>query len=527
MLECKIPKATISLLTVNSSNNQMLNSFSGVNLVSTFGPLGLLPHLHRLWELVASGSNILVYSQYPSIASQVVIGLASLISPINYTGDVMPYISSYDLDIHHFTEKALICKNASNKNDPNRNKQMLVGIQNSNLLPVFEDFSAVIFIGGGGGDFKLNKKNEDIITPAPVYSPPVAHNDHNNNNNNSSNNNNNNNNIDATLDSKYKAFYGHLEEDHSVKVTSLLDNNKKNLTLLSSAKSTSPLIKSFSHYYQWWCKDNETSYGDNKFCRSAFVLRNDLRKPAVSDYKIKKRFKKMKEMNFKDRVIIGNQLLRGCLQELTLTIFKSETSDVVTTNNNINTVVDNNNKNEIIPKIAVTTSSIKNKDHGLDMMDIIEWLLGIPVWIPDNVPTIIMWILIAVGVCLYFYLGLPLVALLVTVFIAPTPTHCPKKLERQLRTIIPMYILYPNKDKSSIKSKIITNKTPIDNPIISATNKENNLVINKSKKYNFSGVWKRFKSINYEEFVAVQGAGFIQRNMAANIPLTHTIIMVY
>lgn len=518
MLECKIPKATISLLTVDPNNNQMFSSFSGVNIVSTFGPLGLLPHLHRLWEVVASGSNILVYCQYPSIASQVVIGLASLIAPINYAGDLRPYISSYDLDIHHFTEEALICKNTNNKIDPNRNNQMLVGIQNSNLLPIFEDFSAVIFIGGGG-DVKLNKKNDQIM---PLnYSPPVAHN--NNNNNNKSID------IDVTLDSKYKAFYGHLEEDHSVKVTSLLGNNNNNNNKLTSISSP-PLIKSYSQYYQWWCKDNETTYGDNKFCRNAFVLRNDLRKPSVSDYKIKKRLKNMKEMNAKDRVIIGNQLLRGCLQELTLTIFKSKTPDFVSINNNVNIeVVDNNDKkNEIIPKIKVI-SSINNKEHsnGLDMMDIIEWLLGIPVWIPDNVPTIIMWSLIFVGICLYFYLGLPLVALLVTVFVVPTPTHCPKKLERQLRTIIPMYILYPNKDKSSFKSKINDDTKAIDKPIISEISKDFIPVINNGEKSNFSGVWKRFKTINYEEFVAVQGAGFIQRNMAVNIPLTHTITMVY
>jgi hypothetical protein len=46
-----------------------------------------------------------------------------------------------------------------------------------------------------------------------------------------------------------------------------------------------------------------------------------------------------------------------------------------------------------------------------------------------------------------------------------------------------------------------------------------------AQKQDLSGTWKRFKTENYEEFIGAQGAGFMQRKLAASIALTHTITM--
>lgn len=41
----------------------------------------------------------------------------------------------------------------------------------------------------------------------------------------------------------------------------------------------------------------------------------------------------------------------------------------------------------------------------------------------------------------------------------------------------------------------------------------------------FTGVWRRTNTSNYESFIGAQGAGFVQRKLAASMALTHTIDM--
>ncbi len=40
-----------------------------------------------------------------------------------------------------------------------------------------------------------------------------------------------------------------------------------------------------------------------------------------------------------------------------------------------------------------------------------------------------------------------------------------------------------------------------------------------------TGIWKRFDTVNYDNFVGAQGAGYVQRKLAASMALQHTIIM--
>lgn len=47
----------------------------------------------------------------------------------------------------------------------------------------------------------------------------------------------------------------------------------------------------------------------------------------------------------------------------------------------------------------------------------------------------------------------------------------------------------------------------------------------KSSRVNFTGVWTRTKAVNFEGFVGAQGAGYMQRKLAASMAVTHTIIM--
>lgn len=40
-----------------------------------------------------------------------------------------------------------------------------------------------------------------------------------------------------------------------------------------------------------------------------------------------------------------------------------------------------------------------------------------------------------------------------------------------------------------------------------------------------TGIWKRYDTVNYEGFVGAQGAGYVQRKLAASMDLYHTIVM--
>jgi hypothetical protein len=44
-------------------------------------------------------------------------------------------------------------------------------------------------------------------------------------------------------------------------------------------------------------------------------------------------------------------------------------------------------------------------------------------------------------------------------------------------------------------------------------------------RLDLSGVWKRVRVDNYEAFLGAQGATFVQRKLAASLPLVHTFTM--
>lgn len=47
----------------------------------------------------------------------------------------------------------------------------------------------------------------------------------------------------------------------------------------------------------------------------------------------------------------------------------------------------------------------------------------------------------------------------------------------------------------------------------------------KSLRKDLSGIWVRSKTVNFDLFIGAQGAGYLQRKLAASMPITHTIAM--
>lgn len=151
-----------------------------VNLMAILAPLGLLPHIWTLWELMITGQDIVVYSPSAAICSSVVRALVSLTTPLACCADMRCYINNYDNDTDLFSTAADMkrtsrCSNKNYKDDevevgelPSRCKkddvdtqstlldaihigngcspQCIVGITNPFLLRSFASFQNAIFI---------------------------------------------------------------------------------------------------------------------------------------------------------------------------------------------------------------------------------------------------------------------------------------------------------------------------------------------------------------------------------------------
>lgn len=102
-LPCIVPRSLCSIPDPFRFSKMSLGASvtysSGTNLISQFGPYGLLPHLWVLWELLVQGKNIVVLSHFADACSEMVMALSSLViaSSNHYRGGaVYPYISRHN-----------------------------------------------------------------------------------------------------------------------------------------------------------------------------------------------------------------------------------------------------------------------------------------------------------------------------------------------------------------------------------------------------------------------------------------------
>ncbi|KJE91019.1 hypothetical protein CAOG_02223 [Capsaspora owczarzaki ATCC 30864] len=74
-----------------------------VNLYSVFK--AVLPDLQTLWELVLVCEPIVVFSPSPAVSSNAVLGLISLINPLQYACDFRSYFTIHDSDFKEYTAR--------------------------------------------------------------------------------------------------------------------------------------------------------------------------------------------------------------------------------------------------------------------------------------------------------------------------------------------------------------------------------------------------------------------------------------
>ncbi|XP_020600799.1 protein DENND6A-like [Orbicella faveolata] len=65
----------------------------------------VLPHIHLLWELALTNEPIVVMAPSPTICSETVQALASLISPLHYCSDYRPFFTIHDTEFKEYTTR--------------------------------------------------------------------------------------------------------------------------------------------------------------------------------------------------------------------------------------------------------------------------------------------------------------------------------------------------------------------------------------------------------------------------------------
>jgi hypothetical protein len=136
-----------SLLTKSPTSHgpekdQVAKHIQAVNIYHSFK--GLITKLWLLWELVLIGEPILVVSHSPEVVSDAVLGLISLISPIEYSGDFRPYFTIHDSDFKHYS---------NNKNVP---PAVILGVTNPFFFKALGHWPHVLTLSGDAEYQKLS-----------------------------------------------------------------------------------------------------------------------------------------------------------------------------------------------------------------------------------------------------------------------------------------------------------------------------------------------------------------------------------
>lgn len=169
---------------------RMAPVYAQCNLISVFGPLGLVPHLWAFWEILMTGRDIVVVAERPSLCSEVVIALSTLAQPKGFRGEVWPFVSARGglaEDISKMLKEkaqtidalaAAKSKAGSKKWNPQEHIELLktarfssiIGVTNPALLKQFDGVSTVVFASSSPVSwFGLDRYSSRLSASMRVY----------------------------------------------------------------------------------------------------------------------------------------------------------------------------------------------------------------------------------------------------------------------------------------------------------------------------------------------------------------------
>ncbi|OLP91684.1 Major basic nuclear protein 2 [Symbiodinium microadriaticum] len=118
--------------------------------------------LWLLWESALCGEPLMIFSpDYPTKVAEAVLAVASLISPVEYSGDFRPYFTIYDGDFEHYRQHV--------QSNGASSKAVVFGVTNPVMLQLLADFPISVLL--------QPRHREDASTqstlPAPAASQEV------------------------------------------------------------------------------------------------------------------------------------------------------------------------------------------------------------------------------------------------------------------------------------------------------------------------------------------------------------------
>ena len=512
-------------------NMSLAASANAVNLVSKLTPLGLLNHIWALWELVATGKDILVVSESATHSSELVLALASLLCPLGYNGDCRPFMQPRDSDVFMLRRMSLkkqqerrdlenkaskdgasIVSNTTARNF--RNSSIIVGATDPKMLKILKNFDACIFLGP--------------VYPGDVPQTAQA--------------------MREQVRKRHSAAFRMVNDDVSFEVVynAWKDDLDRHAASQVSASNSNPVVSE----------------------QKTIVLYKSVLQTS-DDRDVVHTIKNMDSLT--SMRVLGDKLMRDRLSAMTVAFFKPIDAGITLEVAEMRAAaLERARIAEEQRQVTQLKEAIQRDcDSGLlDLRYTVELVKELPATLPYMVPTLVMWCMYVIGLFLYLVLNQPLPPLLCLILIGVFPVEAPKKFERLLRVVMPLWVLYPlifdhqgrRKDGRDGRRRNshggwerIPSNTPEQDEII-GKKKRKSVTINENGNNHidedgasseedeapnndasgsdmpaspgsFSGVWKRYKTVDYDKFVMAQGAGWMKGRLAASIALEHIITM--
>lgn len=471
------------------SNNQMAPCYQQVNLISVFGPLGLVPHLWAFWELLMTGRDIVVVSDRPSLCSEVVIALSTLAHPKGFRGEVWPFVSARGLladDIGKMLkEKAQSIdalataksKLVSKKWNPQEHIELLrtarfssiIGITNPALLKQFDGVSTVLF-----------------ASPSPV------------------------------------AWFG--LDRYSSRLSASMRVYDASQTFSEKTKGGNLSCSDFyiSSYRLWSRGVHRVLAGlDKREVTTLFAVQDE---PSSGEQqRITKRLRKLSK---KDYLPLGSIMLRDHFTDLTRAFHKPLEADAAEAADSLKPA----GKVVVVDEKTSTLERLREQhpliaDGKQRKVAVREWVNSTYNWLQYNRPTAIMNAIIVVLIAVYVWLGFPIILIVTAIYFMQIPERAPKGVEIMLQAVFPTSFLYPYKFQTALPAPSAVVPAPASSVSKIDGNAKTTAPDTASGLTDFSGVWKRVKTVNFDNFVGAQGASYVQKKLAASITITHTITM--
>ncbi|KAF1372033.1 hypothetical protein PFLUV_G00260130 [Perca fluviatilis] len=133
VLQVRIPSKTDKPGGKRARRPTVLPFDHQLDLFKCFQPV--LVHLQMLWELVLLGEPLVVMAPSPTVSSETVLALISIISPLRFCCDFRPYFTVHDSEFREFTTRT------------QAPPSVVLGVTNPFFIKTFQNWPHVVRLG--------------------------------------------------------------------------------------------------------------------------------------------------------------------------------------------------------------------------------------------------------------------------------------------------------------------------------------------------------------------------------------------